>query len=282
MGVGPAPALRLRSPGQGGLRGVPQDGAAQRQVLVGRVLRPVMADAADAGANSIADGITVASTCASCPAPLGIACHAPGACRSAAASSAAISAGSHEGGDGAAHHLERRPGSARGGCSRPPGRAGRLPAVPAPPTSTSRNWNSTSARPGMMEGAPGSSLICPVVQVVRSPTTAGKAASIAASRRTAVSPASRRSAMLVPPAWSCMPSMVMRNCQMATIPVTTAARLCGALQQGALLDVQLEVAAVAARLHARGAAGLPARRPRARPAAGSRRCGCARGPSRRP
>src|ERR1700748_2795757 len=40
--------------------------------------------------------------------------------------------------------------------------------------SSSRIWNSISARPGMMLGAPGSSAMRPVVQTVRGPHACGK------------------------------------------------------------------------------------------------------------
>ena len=64
----------------------------------------------------------------------------------------------------------------------------------------SRNWNRISARPGMIEGAPGSSAMRPVVHTERSPHRRGISRSTAASSRTAVRPASRRSAIVVPPA----------------------------------------------------------------------------------
>jgi hypothetical protein len=72
----------------------------------------------------------------------------------------------------------------------------------------------------MMLGAPGSSVIRPVVQTLREPATCGKRRSISASTRRSASPASR-GAMLVVPAWFCSPVAVSRYCQIATIAVTT-------------------------------------------------------------
>ncbi|WP_431269689.1 hypothetical protein [Dankookia sp. P2] len=93
----------------------------------------------------------------------------------------------------------------------------------------------------------------PQVHALRSPQTLGNSWSIIASSRTAASPASRRSAIVVPPAWSCIPSMVMRHCQMATMPVTTPACSPARSSLRPLLDVHLEEALVAAllQLHAR-------------------------------
>jgi hypothetical protein len=66
--------------------------------------------------------------------------------------------------------------------------------------SSSRIWNSISALPGMMLGAPGSSEIRPVVHTVRGPHNAGKRSSIATHSRASASPASLRSFICVVPA----------------------------------------------------------------------------------
>ena len=113
-------------------------------------------------------------------------------------------------------------------------------------TSTSRNWNSTSARPGMMEGAPGSSAMRPVVQVVRSPQTRGNSRSIAASRRTAARPG------VAPLGHGGAAGVVLLPLDRdAPLPDGDDARdhaepLPRALELRALLDVHLEEAAVAA------------------------------------
>ena len=66
--------------------------------------------------------------------------------------------------------------------------------------STSRNWNSISALPGITLGAPGSRVILPVVQTERGPTTAGKRSSIMLQNLTSATPASLRTGMRVVPA----------------------------------------------------------------------------------
>ncbi|MGY3407997.1 hypothetical protein ACVWZV_004110 [Bradyrhizobium sp. GM5.1] len=66
--------------------------------------------------------------------------------------------------------------------------------------SSSRIWNSISAAPGMMLGAPGSSVMRPVVQTVRRPQLSGKRLSIATQNFASASPASFRAAMRVVPA----------------------------------------------------------------------------------
>ena len=88
----------------------------------------------------------------------------------------------------------------------------------------SRNWKVASARPGMTWGAFGSSMMRPVVQVLRSPRTRGNSLSTAASKRTAATPASLRSSMVVPPVWSCWPSKAISHWRTPTIPVTTPIR----------------------------------------------------------
>ena len=90
--------------------------------------------------------------------------------------------------------------------------------------SVSRNWNSISARPGTMLGAPGSSVIRPVVQTVRGPATSGNRSLIAAAKRTSATPASLRIAMRVVPAWFCTPSNTMRKRWLPTIAVTMPMR----------------------------------------------------------
>ena len=54
--------------------------------------------------------------------------------------------------------------------------------------------------PGMMLGAPGSSVMRPVVHTVRGPASAGKRSSIATQNLASASPASLRSDMRVVPA----------------------------------------------------------------------------------
>ena len=175
------------------------------------------------GVNSIETGITRAMYCASCPAPLGIRCQSPGACRSAAASSAAMVARSQGAGMDLLMLVSVATQRSRRLLSCTQARRHRS-SRSSTGTSMSRNWNRMSAWPGMMLGAPGSTAMRPQVQVLRSPQIFGNSWSIIASSRTAARPASFRSAMVVPPAWSCIPSMVMRHCQMPTMPVTTPAR----------------------------------------------------------
>ena len=66
--------------------------------------------------------------------------------------------------------------------------------------SSSRIWNSISARPGMMLGAPGSRVMRPVVHTVRGPHAPGKRSSMATQNRASASPASLRTAIRVVPA----------------------------------------------------------------------------------
>ena len=104
-------------------------------------------------------------------------------------------------------------------------------------TSMSRNWNRMSALPGddarRHRARPRCGPRSRCCARRRSSGIPGRASPAAAPRPR---PASRRSAMVVPPAWSCMPSMAMRHCQMATMPVTTPSAEPGALQLRALLD----------------------------------------------
>ena len=100
-------------------------------------------------------------------------------------------------------------------------RAADPPAASITPGSSSRIWNSISARPGMMLGAPGSSVMRPVVHTVRGPQTAGKRSSIATQNLASARPASLRIAIRVVPAWFCSPVNVMRYCQIPTMEVTT-------------------------------------------------------------
>ena len=58
----------------------------------------------------------------------------------------------------------------------------------------------TAARPGMMLGAPGSSVMRPVVQTVRGPLTVGKRSSMTTHNLAAARPASLRSFIRVVPA----------------------------------------------------------------------------------
>ena len=112
--------------------------------------------------------------------------------------------------------------------------------------SSSRIWNSISAFPGMMLGAPGSSVMLPVVHTVRGPQTCGKRSSISTQNFASASPASLRSAIRVVPAWFCSPVKVIRYCQMPTMEVTTPIAERAALQRPALLDMGLQISDMAA------------------------------------
>ena len=57
----------------------------------------------------------------------------------------------------------------------------------------------------MMLGSPGSNRILPNVQTVRAALSSAKRRSIAATSRTSATPASRRSHIMVVPAWFCWP-----------------------------------------------------------------------------
>ena len=72
-----------------------------------------------------------------------------------------------------------------------------------------------------MLGAPGSSVMRPVVHTVRGPQAAGNRSSIATQNFASARPASLRTAIRVVPAWFCSPVKVIRYCQMPTMEVTT-------------------------------------------------------------
>ena len=108
----------------------------------------------------------------------------------------------------------------------------------------------------------------PTVQTVRGPATCGKRRSIALANRTSATPASRRIAMRVVPAWFCTPSKAMRKLRAPTMLVTTASRFPDAVEFIALLDMRLQVAAIARRIDRRarppGQPGALQRRPQRR------------------
>ena len=184
------------------------------------------------GTNIIAAGILRASHCASWPAPLGMRICLPGACRSAAASSAFISPSSISAGVDCdatrrASNLQRprdwppRPVRCSSACS-----------LSSTAGSASRNWNSASAPPGMMLWPPGSSVMRPVVHTVRGPADLRK---LACRSRRAAAPARGRHRGAAP-SRSCRRGSarrvtVMRYCQIATIAVTTPilSRLCSSV-----------------------------------------------------
>ena len=121
--------------------------------------------------------------------------------------------------------------------------------------SASRNWNSISAPPGTMLGAPGSSRMRPVVHTLRGPATCGNRASIAAGQP------HQRHAGILADRHARGAGVVLHALE--TDPVLPdaddagdhAEAQAGRIELVALLDMRFQVAAVARRVESSRAAG---------------------------